>query len=78
MYYVERRLHNGETQATDYAKPVAKATLSEAKKEFHNVLATYIGYGKLDKVSVLLYDDDNNIYASEVWNSPVETPESEE
>lgn len=26
-FYVERRLHNGETGATDYGKPVQKATL---------------------------------------------------
>ena len=75
-FYVERRLHNKINGGTDYQQPVRKQTIDEAKKEFHRVLSTYIAGETFDKVSVLLYDDDNNIYASEVWNAPV--TESEE
>lgn len=71
-FYVERRLHNGETDATDYAKPIQKDTLDEAKKEAHNILATYINYGKLDCVAVMVYDNVNNVLMSEVWQKPVE------
>lgn len=71
-YYVERRLHNEETGATDYAKPKQFGTLSEAQKEGASILSTYINYGKLDRVSVLIYDDMNNTFPiPTVWEKPV-------
>lgn len=71
LYYVERRLTNGLTGATDYAKPKQFVNLDAAKKEFHNVLSTYIEYGDLIKVAVQLYDDNNSLIMSDVWNKEI-------
>lgn len=69
-YFVNRILHNEETDGFDYQRPASFDNLDSAKKEFHNVLSTYINYGKLNKVSAILFDDYNNIYMKEVWEKP--------
>lgn len=69
-YYVVRILHNGETGAEDLQKPAAFDDLESAKKEFHNMLATYIKYGKLDKVTVVLFDRDAHTIMAETWTAP--------
>lgn len=70
-YFVNYVLHNAETDGYAYQKPTAFDDLDSAKKEFHNALSTYINYGKLDRVSVMLFDDYNNIYMKEYWEKPV-------
>ena len=77
-YYVERRLTNGKTGGIAYDKPTQFDNIDAATKEFHNVLATYVNYGDLIKVAVLLYDEDNAIIESKVWRKNVPAPEPEE
>lgn len=72
-YYVERRLHNAETDGYDYQRPTKFDTLDEAQKEAAKIMSTYINYGKLDRVSVLIYDDMNNVFPiPTVWEKPIE------
>lgn len=77
-YYVFRVLHNGETGGEDYQKPDVYTDLEQAKKKFHEYLSTYIAYGKLTVVSVIITDSYGNMVARECWTKPVEvTPEVE-
>jgi len=66
-YFVERLLHNGEKDAWDYKATKKFDDIDSAKKEFHNVLSTYINYGTLDFVSVILVDKYMNVIDKEYW-----------
>lgn len=71
-FYVFRTLHNGETGAEDYQKPDSFSNLDDAKKKFHEYLQTYIGYGKLDRVAVVILDSFGNTIKLETWSKIVE------
>lgn len=70
-YFVEFITHNAEKDAWNYKQTKMFATYDEARKEFHNILSTYINYGSLDKVTVYLFDSSKAI-KSETWEKPVE------
>lgn len=74
-YYVMRTLHNSETGAEDYQKPDSFSNLNDAKKKFHEYLQTFIGYGKLDRVAVVILDSALNIIQHEMWVKIVEPEE---
>lgn len=77
-YYVFRILHNGETGAEDYQKPDCFDNLDSAKKKFHEYLNTFIAYGKLDRIAVVILDSFGNTIKLETWSKPVEEePETE-
>ena len=67
MYFVEICQHNGKTDAWNYKQTKAFDDISEARKEFHNQLSTYINYGDLDHVGVILWDSYTNVLAREYW-----------
>lgn len=77
MYYVDFTTHNAKTSAWNYKQTKQFADLSAAKKEYHAALSTYILYGDLDFVCVVLWDMYGNMVDSEYWQKPSE-PESEE
>lgn len=77
MYFVEICQHNAKNNSWNYKQTKAFSDLELAKKEFHNVMATYIGYGDLDHVGCLIWDCYGNKIVSEYWHkadTPV-TPE---
>lgn len=67
-YFVNIVTHNGETDGWNYKDVKAFENLDSAKKEYHNALSTYIAYGKLDNVSVCLFDYNHNVIARENWH----------
>lgn len=67
-YYVWVELHNGETGGYAYpAKPDTFDDIDEAEKKYHEYLNTYIKYGSLDRVSVMVIDSFCNVLMSRVW-----------
>lgn len=76
-YFVDWCSHNGETAAWNFKQTKMFDDISSAKKEFHNVLATYIEYGKLDFVTAVLYDSYGRMIMSECWDVRV-APEPNE
>lgn len=77
-YIVDWTSHNGDTGAWNFKQAKQFDNLSDAKKEYHNTLGTYIGYGKLDYVCVVLWDNYGNMIMSEYWDvRPQPTPPEE-
>lgn len=78
-YFVDWCSHNKESDAWNYKQTKMFDSIDTAKKEFHNILATYIEYGKLDFVTAVLYDCYGRMVMSECWDVRVapEPPESE-
>ena len=76
MYYVDFTTHNGKSGGWNFKQTKQFSDLSTARKEFHNVLSTYIQYGDLDFVCAVLWDMYGNMKDSEYWQKPVE-PEPE-
>lgn len=70
-YFVEFVPHNADKDAWNYKQTKIFATLDKARKEYHNILSTYINYGALDLVTVYLMDSHKAI-KSETWEKPVE------
>ena len=76
QYFVEFNTHNAKTDAWNYKQTKKFESYDEARKEFYNILATYIQYGDLDHVGVILFDSFANPLLHEYWDAPVE-PEAE-
>ena len=76
MYYVDFTTHNAESGAWNFKQTKQYADLSTARKEYHNALSTYIEYGKLDFVCVVLWDMYGNMIDSEYWQK-AEEPSAE-
>lgn len=74
-YLVEICQHNGDTDKWNYKQTLFFESLDEAKKAYHNQLGTYIGYGALDHVSVILWDSYGNKLMSEYWHKVTPEPE---
>lgn len=77
-YFVDWVSYNAEKKAWNYKQAKMFTNLDDAKKEFHNTLATYIGYGSLTHVAVMLYDECFNIIDRETWDgvlAPTEVTE---
>lgn len=75
-YFVDWLSHNGEAEAWNFKQTKMFNNITDAKKEFHNVLGTYIGYGKLDFFTAVLYDSYGRMIMSECWdNRPAPEPE---
>jgi hypothetical protein len=76
-YFVDWVSHNSDTQGWNFKQTKMFDDLSAAKKEFHNVLGTYIAYGKLDLLTAVLYDSYGRMIMSECWDVRVapEPPE---
>ena len=68
MYFVDWVSHNSDSKSWNYKQTKMFADLSAAKKEFHNVLGTYIAYGKLDFLTAVLYDSYGRMIMSECWD----------
>lgn len=77
-YFVWCKTHNYETNGWGlFTDPKRFDNLDLARKEYHDKLKTYIGYGKLDMVSVCITDAFNNVIANETWTLD-NVPEVEE
>ena len=78
-FFVEFNTHNEESDAWNYKQTKMFVDYDSARKEFYNVLATYIQYGKLDHVCAVLFDSYGNMLDHSYWDAPVEpTPEQNE
>ena len=75
-YFVDFCTHNGETDGWNFKQTEKFDDLDSAKKAYHGKLNTYIQYGKLDFVMVILYDSYGNKKMSEYWDIRV-APEPE-
>ena len=78
FYIVDFATHNSETDAYNFKQAKKFTDLASAKKEFHGILNTYIQYGKLDYVCVIIWDCYGNKIMSEYWQAPEEEPEESE
>ena len=67
-YFVNRIALNTEG-AWSYDNVNAYDSLDDAKKAYHGELNKYIGYAKYTQLSVVLFDDKNNIIARENWTA---------
>lgn len=76
-YIVDWTSHNGKTDAWNYKQAKQFDDLNTAKKEFHNILSTYIQYGDLDHVCAIIWDSYGNKIVSEYWSKPAPEPEPE-
>ena len=78
-FFVEFNTHNAKTDAWNYKQTKAFADYDTARKEFYNVLATYIQYGDLDHVSAILFDSYGNMLDHSYWEAPApeSTPEEQ-
>lgn len=74
-YFVDFATHNAKSGGWNYKQTKMFTDLSSAKKEFHNVLSTYIQYGDLDHVVAIIWDMYGNKVDSEFWQKPVEQAE---
>lgn len=74
IYFVDFATHNYETDGWNFKQTKKFASLSEAKKEFHTILSTYIEYGKLDHVVAIIWDCYGNVVEREYWHKDI-TPE---
>lgn len=80
-YFVDWVSHNGDSDAWNFKQTKKFDDIDTAKKEFHNVLGTYIEYGKLDFVTAVLYDSYGRMIMSECWDvrpAPEPGPEPNE
>lgn len=75
QFFVELNTHNGKTDAWNYKQTKKFDDYDSAKKEFHTDLSTYIQYGDLDHVSVVLFDSFGNMLNTEYWDKPEEPNE---
>lgn len=75
-YFVEFNTHNEESDAWNYKQTKMFNDYDSAFKEFCNILATYINYGKLDHVGVVLFDSFGNVKDHRYWDKSVEPVES--
>lgn len=66
-YFVVRVLHNGAKDTYDVQKPSMFDDFDSAKKELHNIMSTYIQYGDLDSVCVILFDGNGAPKMSDSW-----------
>lgn len=73
MYIVDWTSHNAKTGSWNFKQAKQFSDLDAAKKEFHNILATYIEYGDLDHVCAIIWDCYGNKVMSEYWHK-VEEP----
>lgn len=67
-YFVDFCTHNGDTGAWNFKQTEKYDDLASALKAYHGKLNTYIQYGKLDFVMVILYDSFGNKHMSEYWD----------
>lgn len=77
-FFVEFNTHNAKTGSWNYKQTKMFDTYDTARKEFHNILATYIEYGDLDHVGVILFDSFSNVLDHEYWDKAVEPEPNEE
>lgn len=78
LYLVEICQHNEVKNSWNYKQTKTFTDLELAKKEFHNQLATFIAYGDLDHVGVILWDMYGNKIMSEYWHKAQPIPEEVE
>lgn len=71
-YFVDYKLHNSKNDSWAYKTTKNTIDLSEAKKDYHYQLSTYIDNVDFDHVSVVLSDMFGNVIMSECWQKPVE------
>ena len=77
-YFVEFNTHNEMSDAWNYKQTKMFDDFDAARKEFHNIMATYIEYGNLDHVSTVLFDSFGNMLDHEYWDKPQPEPEPNE
>ena len=77
QFFVEYNTHNSETDAWNYKQTKMFGNYDTARKEFYNILATYIEYNKLDHVGVILFDSFANPLLNEYWDAPEPEPNTE-
>ena len=75
QFFVEFNTHNAKTDAWNFKQTKKFTDYDSAKKEFFTALSTYIQYGDLDHVSVVLFDSFGNMLNHEYWDKPEEGEE---
>lgn len=70
-YFVDYKLHNSENGGWAYKTTKNTTDLSEAKKDYHTQLSTYINSTAFDFVQVTLSDMYGNSILREYWQKPV-------
>ena len=76
-FFVEFNTHNEASDAWNYKQTKIFDDYDTAYKEFCNILATYIQYGQLDHVGVILFDSYSNKLDGRYWDKPEPQPEPE-
>lgn len=77
-FFVEFNTHNAKTGGWNYKQTKMFDTYDEAFKEFCGILNTYILYGDLDHVGVILFDCFSNPLDHRSWDKEEEpAPEPE-
>ena len=69
-FFVEFNTHNKDKDTWNYKQTKMFDDYDSAKKEYHSQLSTYIQYGTLDHVSVVLFDSFGNMLNTEYWDAP--------
>lgn len=77
-FFVEFNTHNSETDAWNFKQTKKFDDYDTARKEFYNIMSTYIQYGKLDHVCAVLFDSFGNMLDASYWDAPVEPEPNEE
>lgn len=71
-YFVDWCSHNEETGAWNYKQATMFDNFAAAKKKYHETISTYMMYGKLDYLMVILYDSEGRKYMTERWKKEAE------
>lgn len=69
-------LHNGEKD-TESVLTKTFSDLTDAKKELHGNMNTYIRYGQLDYVTCVVLNANGGTEISDHWEEPYVAPEPE-
>lgn len=72
-YTIEVVTKNGETSQAIFER----ADIDVAKKEYHNILSYNINLEGVEKVSVVIVNEELKVLKSETWEKPVSEPEPE-
>ena len=67
-FFVEFNTHNAKTGGWNYKQTKIYDSEDSARKDFHNVMATYIQYGDLDHVGAIMFDSNSNVLDKEFWD----------
>lgn len=76
-FFVEFNTHNAKTGGWNYKQTKIFDSESTARKEFYNVMSTYIEYGDVDHVGAIMFDSFCNVLDHDYWDKPEPEPSEE-